>query len=121
MNGQTSGLRLEGSDETDTDERERRRRMPAERAARNNARLTDALDAYRRHHCGRYGCDVLLIRTRFQERLDGRLRALMRRRAAGLVRTAVRLTCLPAGHACDHARRGWKSDGREKKRKSDEK
>jgi hypothetical protein len=87
--------------------------------AREIARLCADLNGQRIN--SRYGnrSDILLIKTRLGERLNGRSGTLMRGGTASFVCATTRLTRLWTGRIRDDARRGWQSYRRYKKRESD--
>ena len=69
-------------------------------------------------HCGKRR-EILLIKTRFRERLNRRSGPLMGCSATSLVRTAPRLTRLGARRIRHDARSSRESNGRRKKRPDD--
>src|SRR5438874_6676256 len=97
MNGHTSSVRLFGSDEANTDERERRRRMRVPLCAGENERFYRALMLHCHCNCCRQGCDVLLIGTGLRQRLHGWRGVFMRCLAASFVCTTCRRACFLTG------------------------
>ena len=91
MDGHTSSVRLFGSDEANTDERERRRRMRGPLCPGENERFYRALMLHCHCNCCRQGRDVLLIGTGLRQRLHRWRRVFLRCLAASLIYTTCRL------------------------------
>jgi len=119
VNGHTSGVSVLGSDKKCAEQREPRRRMRDWLCMKNNSRFAAAGKGQQRGgRCGKR-CEILLIKTRFRERLNRRSSTLMGCFATGNVRTAPRLTRLRARRIRHDARSGRQSNARRKKRRDD--
>jgi hypothetical protein len=107
MNGHTSGLRLFGSDETNTGRRERRRRMRADRDVHAHwLRKTCDSDRIDQRNGDKRDRLLLICVTAFGERRRHWHRAFLRGRTTGLVRAAVRFATIRAHRIRENAGSG---------------
>jgi hypothetical protein len=121
VNGHTSGVSVLGSDKKRAEQWEPRRRMRDWLCMKNNSRFAAPGKSQQRGgRCGKRR-EILLIKTRFRERLNRWSSPLLRCCATSLVRTASRLTRLRARRIRHDARSGRQSNGRRKKRHDDDK
>jgi hypothetical protein len=121
VNGHTSGVSVPGSDKKCAEQWEPRRRMRDWLCMKNYSRFAAAGKGQQRGgRCGQRR-EILLIKTRFRERLNRRASPLVGCCATSLVSTASRLTRLWARRIRHDARSGRQSNGRRKQRRDDSK
>ncbi len=119
VNGHTSGVSVLGSDKKRAEQREPRRRMRDGLCMRNEFRFARDGKGQQRGGCCGQCREILLIKTRFRERLNRRSSPLMGCCATSLIRAASRLTRLWAGRICHNTRSRRQSNARRKKRRDD--
>jgi hypothetical protein len=88
VNGHTSGVSVLGSDKKRAEQREPRRRMRDGLCMRNEFRFARDGKGQQRGGCCGQCREILLIKTRFRERLNRRSSPLMGCCATSLIRTA---------------------------------
>ena len=119
INGHTPTVRLLGSDEANTIQRESWRRMPAEFRAGKQSWLFSRSDRQLNAILRRNYRDILLIGLRFCQRLICWSGSFVRRDAAGLISAAIHLARLWTRRVRDEARHSGQPDSRAQKRQSD--